>query len=69
MPYALHGGAYPYASLNTAGDCGTNDYCMSVGVRRKAPLRMAGRRMAMLTTVQAAIPIGRTGHTITSLPT
>ena len=35
MPYALHGGAYPYASLNTAGDCGTNDYCMSVGVTTK----------------------------------
>ena len=35
MPYPLHGGAYPYASYNTAGHLATNEYCMAVGVTRK----------------------------------
>ena len=34
----------------------------------KAPLRMAGHRMPMVTTVQAAILIGQTGQSITSPP-
>ena len=62
MPAGSHGWSYTYASLNTAGNTATNDYCM-------APLRMAGQMVLMVTTVQAAILIGRTGHTITSLPT
>ena len=33
----------------------------------KAPLHMAGCRLALVTTVQAAILIGQTGHTVTSL--
>ena len=33
----------------------------------KAPMRMAGRRLAVVTTVQAAILIGQTGHTVTRL--
>ena len=35
MPLAGHGGSYPYASYNTAGNTDTNDYCMSVGVMTK----------------------------------
>ena len=35
MPNANHGGSYPYASYNTAGNTATNDYCMSVGVITK----------------------------------
>lgn len=35
MPFYLHGGAYPYASYDTAGNCATNEYCMAVGVTTK----------------------------------
>jgi len=35
MPHGSHGGSYPYASLNTAGNTATNDYCMAVGVLAK----------------------------------
>ncbi|KAL9971504.1 hypothetical protein ACROYT_G017675 [Oculina patagonica] len=35
MPYGGHGGSYPYASYNTAGNTATNDYCMAVGVMTK----------------------------------
>ena len=35
MPHGPHGGSYPYASLNTAGNTATNDYCMAVGVLAK----------------------------------
>lgn len=36
LPYSTHGGSYPYASYNTAGNTNTNDYCMSVGVMAKS---------------------------------
>ncbi|XP_028392656.1 uncharacterized protein LOC114517196 [Dendronephthya gigantea] len=32
MPHPQHGGSYPSASYNTAGNTRTNDYCMAVGV-------------------------------------
>ena len=35
MPYAAHGGSYPSASFNAAGNTRRNDYCMSVGVMTK----------------------------------
>jgi len=35
MPLGPHGGSYPFASYNTAGNTATNDYCMSVGVLAK----------------------------------
>ena len=35
MPLGGHGGSYPYASYNTAGNTATNDYCMAVGVLAK----------------------------------
>ena len=35
MPFAYHGGSYPSATVNTAGNTRINDYCMSVGVQKK----------------------------------
>ena len=35
MPFRKHGGSYPYASVNTAGNTATNDNCMAVGVMKK----------------------------------
>ena len=35
LPHGTHGGSYPYASYNTAGDILTNDNCMAVGVMKK----------------------------------
>ena len=35
LPYVTDGGSYPYASYNTAGNVGRNDYCMAVGVMSK----------------------------------
>ncbi|XP_067033252.1 uncharacterized protein [Acropora muricata] len=35
MPLSIHGGSYPYASFNTAGNTVTNDNCMAVGVMRR----------------------------------
>ena len=35
MPLGVHGGSYPYASVNTDGGTATNDYCMAVGVTAK----------------------------------
>ena len=35
MPYAAHGGSYPYASYSTAGNTAANDNCMAVGVMKK----------------------------------
>ncbi|KAL9971493.1 hypothetical protein ACROYT_G017663 [Oculina patagonica] len=32
MPLSVHGGAYPFASYDTAGNCATIEYCMAVGV-------------------------------------
>ncbi|XP_015777068.1 PREDICTED: uncharacterized protein LOC107355072 isoform X2 [Acropora digitifera] len=35
MPLSNHGGSYPCASYNTAGNTDTNDNCMAVGVMKK----------------------------------
>ncbi|XP_078370852.1 uncharacterized protein LOC144654565 [Oculina patagonica] len=35
-PSSVHGGSYPYASYNTAGNTAANDYCMAVGVLAKS---------------------------------
>ena len=35
MPFYAHGGAYPCASYDTAGNVAANDNCMSVGVMKK----------------------------------
>ena len=35
MPLGGHGGSYPYASYNTAGNTDNNDYCVAVGVMAK----------------------------------
>ena len=35
MPLRVHGGSYPYASYDTAGNTAANDYCMAVGVLAK----------------------------------
>ena len=34
MPLPQHGGSYPSATYNTAGNTNTNDYCMAVGVQK-----------------------------------
>ena len=35
MPVSAHGGSYPYASYNTAGNTAANENCMAVGVMKK----------------------------------
>ena len=34
MPLPQHGGSYPSAAHNTAGNTRVKDYCMSVGVQK-----------------------------------
>ena len=34
MPISHHGGSYPSATFNTAGNTKTGDYCMAVGVQK-----------------------------------
>ncbi|XP_068733894.1 uncharacterized protein [Montipora capricornis] len=35
MPFSAHGGSYPYASYDAAGNVATNDNCMAVGLMLK----------------------------------
>ena len=35
MPLAHHGGSYPSATFNRAGNTRARDYCMAVGVLKK----------------------------------
>jgi hypothetical protein len=34
MPHPKHGGSYPSAARNTAGNTRVKDYCMAVGVQK-----------------------------------
>ena len=34
MPYPRHGGSYPSATYNKAGNTKVKDYCMAVGVQK-----------------------------------
>ena len=34
MPLTQHGGSYPSATYNTAGNTNVKDYCMAVGVQK-----------------------------------